>query len=60
MDNKLAIKKEVSSFVHRAYSNIIVLIGAGASVLCINEDTDKRFGKTLSNVSRDNKRKIKE
>lgn len=44
---KLAIKKEVSSFVHRAYSNIIVLIGAGASVLCINEDTDKRFGKTV-------------
>lgn len=31
---KSAIKKANSAFIHRAYSNIIVLIGAGASVKC--------------------------
>lgn len=45
---KRYIQKEVSSFVHQSYSNIIVLVGAGASVLCTNNEIDKRFGKTVA------------
>lgn len=44
---KAAIRKETSSFIHRAYRNIIVLIGAGASVCCTNGSIDDRFGKTV-------------
>lgn len=41
------IKKEISSFIHKSFSNIIVLIGAGASVLCTAGTVDIRFGKTV-------------
>lgn len=44
---KSAIKKANSAFIHRAYSNIIVLIGAGASVRCEHGSIDARFGKTV-------------
>ena len=44
---KSAIRKENSAFIHRAYSNIIVLIGAGASVRCEGGSIDDRFGKTV-------------
>lgn len=44
---KSAIKKTNSAFIHRAYSNIIVLIGAGASVRCEDGAIDARFGKTV-------------
>lgn len=42
------IKKETSSFIHKSFSNIIVLIGAGASVLCTGGTVDSRFGKTVA------------
>lgn len=42
-----AIKRETASFIHRAFSNIIVLIGAGASVLSTSGSIDGRFGKTV-------------
>lgn len=45
---KSFIKKETANFIHHNYSNIIVLIGAGASVLCTNNAIDKRFGKTVA------------
>lgn len=44
---KALIKKETSSFIHKTFSNIIVLVGAGASVLCTSGKIDKRFGKTV-------------
>ena len=44
---KMLIKKEISSFTHKNFNNIIVLIGAGASVVCINGKIDNRFGKTV-------------
>lgn len=43
----LLIKKETSSFIHKAFNNIIVLAGAGASVLCTSGNIDPRFGKTV-------------
>ena len=45
---KLLIKKETSSFIHKSFTNIIVLIGAGASVLCKDNNMDPRFGKTVA------------
>lgn len=48
IDFKMMVKKETSSFIHRNFSNIIVLVGAGASVLSKGRGIDKRFGKTVS------------
>ena len=44
---KSLIKRETSSFIHKTFSNVIVLVGAGASVLCTSGGIDKRFGKTV-------------
>lgn len=44
---KSAIRKDNSSFIHRAYNSIIVLIGAGASVRTEEGSIDERFGKTV-------------
>lgn len=43
----LQIKKETSFFIHKTFNNIIVLAGAGASVLCTSGKIDTRFGKTV-------------
>lgn len=43
----LLIKKETSFFIHKTFNNIIVLAGAGASVLCASGKIDNRFGKTV-------------
>lgn len=45
---KILVKKEVSSFIHKNFSNIIVLAGAGASVVCSQNGIDSRYGKTVS------------
>lgn len=45
---KRYIQKEIGQFIHQSYSNIIVLVGAGASVLCTNNSIDVRFGKTVA------------
>lgn len=45
---KRLIQKETANFIHQNYSNIIVLVGAGASVLCTNNTIDQRFGKTVA------------
>lgn len=44
---KSLIKRETSSFIHKTFSNVIVLVGAGASVLCTSGNIDNRFGKTV-------------
>lgn len=44
---KSLIKRETSSFIHKSFGNIIVLVGAGASVLCTSGKIDNRFGKTV-------------
>lgn len=45
---KRFIQKEAANFIHQNYSNIIVLVGAGASVLCTEGKIDQRFGKTVA------------
>lgn len=54
------IKKETSSFIHRNFSNIIVLAGAGASVLCTNEKIDERYGKTVFMLAEQINKKLKD
>ena len=44
---KSLIKKESAGFIHRMFSNVIVLVGAGASVLSASGIIDDRFGKTV-------------
>ena len=45
---KLLIKKEMSHFIHKNYDNIIVLAGAGASVVLNDNNICEKFGKTVS------------
>lgn len=45
---KLLIKKEVAHFIHKNYDNIIVLAGAGASVVLNDNNICEKFGKTVS------------
>lgn len=45
---KRLIQKETSNFIHQNYSNIIVLVGAGASVVCKEGTIDQQFGKTVA------------
>lgn len=45
---KLLIKKETSHFIHKSYGNIIVLAGAGASVVLNGNNICEKFGKTVS------------
>lgn len=45
---KLLIKKEISHFIHKNYDNIIVLAGAGASVVLNGNNICEKFGKTVS------------
>ena len=56
---KKEIRKETSLFIHRSYSNIVVLIGAGASVLCTNNTIDSRFGKTVFMLAEEINRSLK-
>ena len=57
---KKAIKKETSSFIHRSYNNIVILIGAGASVLCTNNKIDRRFGKTVFMLAEEINKSLKQ
>ena len=41
------IKKETSNFIHKNYSNIVVLAGAGASVVSNGNGINANFGKTV-------------
>ena len=49
---KRYIHKEVANFIHQNYSNVIVLIGAGASVLNAEDEIDNRFGKTVTMLAK--------
>ena len=44
---KQLIKKETSNFIHKNYSNIVVLAGAGASVVSNGNGINANFGKTV-------------
>lgn len=46
-DFKQLVREESSNFINNNFSNIIVLIGAGASVVTNDESIDSKFGKTV-------------
>lgn len=52
------IKQEVSGFIHRSFDNIIILAGAGASVVSTEESIDKDFGKTVFMLAQDIKSEL--
>ncbi len=52
------IKQEVSGFIHRSFDNIIILAGAGASVVSTEEGIDKDFGKTVFMLAQDIKSEL--
>ena len=52
------IKQEVSNFIHRSFDNIIVLAGAGASVVSTEKGIDKNFGKTVFMLAQDIKTEL--
>ena len=45
------IKQEVSNFIDHSYDNIIVLAGAGSSVVIDTDGIDKNFGKTVAMIA---------
>ncbi|MBU7544760.1 SIR2 family protein [Weissella cibaria] len=47
------IAKVVRQFVRRPFDNIVLLVGAGASVVISDGDIDANFGKTVSQISKD-------
>lgn len=47
------IKSEVLDFINDSYSNIIVLAGAGASVVLNGKQIDSNYGKTVSMIAED-------
>lgn len=44
---KTHVNIEVSDFINRSFDNIIVLAGAGASVVSLNDKIDANYGKTV-------------
>lgn len=52
------IKQEVSNFIHRSFDNIIILAGAGASVVSNEKGIDKNFGKTVFMLAQDIKTEL--
>ena len=48
---KSLIKEEVSYFINRSFDNIIVLAGAGSSVVSIGSGIDKQYGRTVSDLT---------
>lgn len=55
---KALIKQEVSNFIHRSFDNIIILAGAGASVVSNAKGIDKNFGETVFMLAQDIKTEL--
>lgn len=53
LENKLHdyIKNHVLHFLNRDYSNVVLLVGAGASVVSENNVVNNRYGKTMCDIA---------
>ncbi|AOF49963.1 hypothetical protein AC806_01915 [Tetragenococcus halophilus] len=51
-DFKMKIQNEVSKFINRSFDNIVVLAGAGASVVANESGIDKNYGKTVGMIAK--------
>lgn len=47
------VKEHVSAFINRSFDNIIILAGAGASVIVDSNGINKKYGKTMEMISKD-------
>lgn len=50
---KKYLKEKVSRFINRSFENIVVLVGAGGSVVSNSDGIDTRFGKTVAMLAQD-------
>lgn len=50
-DFKYRIKEEVLKFMDRSFSNIVLLVGAGASIITQNGNIDPNYGKTVAMIA---------
>ena len=50
---KRIVQSNVSEFINQAFSNIVVLVGAGASVVSTKDGIDPKYGKTVSMIAED-------
>ncbi|GBG97559.1 SIR2 family protein [Lactococcus termiticola] len=48
---KQLVATEVQKFINRSFDNIVVLVGAGASVVINDSGIDKRYGKTVAMIA---------
>ena len=47
------LKNKVSGFINRSFENIVVLVGAGGSVVTGSDGIDPQFGKTVAMLAQD-------
>lgn len=52
IDFDLRTQHVVSDFINQSFDNVVVLAGAGASVVVNEQGLDKRFGKTVEMISK--------
>lgn len=48
---KLELKQAVSSFINKSFKHIVVLVGAGASVVNDNNTINNEYGKTINMIA---------
>lgn len=48
---KLELKQVVSSFINKSFKHIVVLVGAGASVVNDNNTINNKYGKTINMIA---------
>ena len=48
---KLELKQAVSSFINKSFKHIVVLVGAGASVVNDNNTINNKYGKTINMIA---------
>ena len=49
---ELKVQQAVSDFINQSFDNVVVLAGAGASVVVNDQGLDPRFGKTVEMIAR--------
>lgn len=53
VDLKKLVQQELNSILHTKFDNIVLLAGAGASVVVENDGINNSFGKTVAMIARD-------
>lgn len=57
---ELKVQQAVSDFINQSFDNVVVLAGAGASVVVNDQGLDPRFGKTVEMIARNINTQLKD